>query len=76
MFQVVAAGLYRVFKEVTTYFDITTIKCWHVKLGTGGQESVVSCEGLGVPVYFYLEAVWFCAGLTAALLFIFGFFLR
>lgn len=30
---------------------------------------VITCEGLGVPIYFYLEIVWFSTILTVVILF-------
>ena len=37
-----------------------------------GSRSVVSCVGLGEPIYFYLSAVFLLAGVTAASLFALG----
>ncbi|MCL4129947.1 UNVERIFIED_CONTAM: hypothetical protein GTU68_026367 [Idotea baltica] len=45
--------------------------CWEVSRGES-LESVVSCVGIGDPVYWYLAGVWGSASLTAALLFLSG----
>ncbi|KAI4490823.1 hypothetical protein M0804_003767 [Polistes exclamans] len=47
---------------------ISQEQCWKTERG-GGLPPVTSCEGLGVPVYFYLEIVWITTIYTAAILF-------
>ena len=49
--------------------------CWPVNRGEG-LSPVESCEGLGEPAYFYVDAVWLFAGLTAFILFVLATFIR
>ncbi|XP_059478844.1 probable C-mannosyltransferase DPY19L1 [Neocloeon triangulifer] len=72
--EIVIGAAYRLFAEVTGWLQIPTKQCWQVERGSG-LPPILSCEGIGDPMYFYLQAVWICAGLTAALIFIFGTFL-
>ncbi|XP_041989068.1 probable C-mannosyltransferase DPY19L1 [Aricia agestis] len=44
-------------------------ECHLIERG-GGYSPVESCVGIGQPIYFYLEAVWWLAGLTVAALFL------
>lgn len=69
--EVVLGGTYRIFNAVTTWLGVEMRECWQVSRGRG-LSPVVSCEGLGDPVYWYLAGVWLSAGLTAALLFFHG----
>lgn len=69
--EIVGALMYRGFMFVAEKLNITTKHCWQIDRGSGLQV-VLSCEGLGDPVYFYLEIVWLCAGLTMAVIFLFG----
>lgn len=75
LFQIVLGGLYRLFDAVTKKYEIPTKQCWEVNRGPN-LAPVNSCEGLGDPMYFYLEFVWYCAGLSKAVLFIYAVVLR
>lgn len=42
--------------------------CFQIERGEG-VPPVTSCEGLSVPVYFYLEIVWYCSMCMVGVLF-------
>ncbi|KAF6208392.1 hypothetical protein GE061_016846 [Apolygus lucorum] len=69
--EVVLGGMYRLFDQFCTHFGIEGKTCWEIERGNG-MPPVHSCEGIRQPEYFYLEAVWFCAGLTASFTFLYG----
>ncbi|GLH08323.1 C-mannosyltransferase dpy-19 homolog [Gryllus bimaculatus] len=69
--EVVVAFFYRGYLRAAEDMNFTTKHCWQVDRGNGLMP-VLSCEGLGDPAYFYLEAVWICAGLTMTVVFLFG----
>lgn len=72
LFPEVALGImFRIYDRFCEYFNIVGKQCWQIERGQG-LSPVHSCEGLRQPEYFYLEAVWFCAGLTAAVVFLYG----
>lgn len=47
---------------------ISQEQCWEIERGDG-LPTITSCEGLGVPIYFYLEFVWLTTICTAKILF-------
>ncbi|XP_057320635.1 C-mannosyltransferase dpy-19 [Microplitis mediator] len=49
-------------------------QCWQVERGDG-LSTVKSCQGLAVPSYFYTEFVWYFAGMTGALIFLYATYL-
>lgn len=72
--EVILGVAYRGYISIANTFGIKSKECWQVDRGDD-LPAVWSCEGLGDPTYFYINGVWLCAGLTAALLFIYGYFL-
>jgi hypothetical protein len=72
--QVILGAAYRGFIHFTNTAGIKTKECWQVDRGDD-LPAVWSCEGLGDPSYFYINGVWLCAGITAALIFIYGCYL-
>ncbi|XP_012270257.1 probable C-mannosyltransferase DPY19L1 isoform X2 [Orussus abietinus] len=46
----------------------TEQQCWQIERGDG-MPPVISCEGPGVPIYFYLNVVWGYACIMASMLF-------
>ncbi|CAH0599343.1 unnamed protein product [Chrysodeixis includens] len=65
--EVIIGALYRYFEP---YLNTTTHRQCHMVDRGEGLAPVESCVGLGQPVFFYLEAVWWLAGLTVAALFL------
>ncbi|KOC68559.1 Protein dumpy-19 [Habropoda laboriosa] len=69
--ELVAGCLYHCSKSLGI---ISIVQCWQVERGEG-VPPVTSCEGLGVPVYFYLEIVWLSTIVTVAVLFYYAVYL-
>ncbi|XP_066998362.2 protein C-mannosyl-transferase DPY19L1 isoform X2 [Anabrus simplex] len=67
--EVIIAALYRVSLRISKALDLKTVECWIVNRS---YDDVTSCVGYGDPIYFYLNVVWTCAGLTMSLIFLFG----
>jgi hypothetical protein len=74
-FKVLIGLLFRTFLYLMDLFDLPTKQCWQIERGQN-LPPVTSCEGLGDPIYFYIEMVWICAGFTMGLVFIYGLVLR
>ncbi|XP_046459032.1 probable C-mannosyltransferase DPY19L1 [Daphnia pulex] len=72
--EVILGAAYRGFIHFTNTAGIKTKECWQVDRGDD-LPAVWSCEGLGDPSYFYINGVWLCAGITAALIFLYGCYL-
>ncbi|CAK9801429.1 C-mannosyltransferase dpy-19 [Anthophora plagiata] len=69
--ELVAGCLYHCSKNLGI---ISIVQCWQVERGEG-VPPVTSCEGLGVPIYFYLEIVWISTIVTVAVLFYYAVYL-
>ncbi|KMQ96976.1 protein dumpy-19 [Lasius niger] len=69
--EIVAGFLYHIARSLGV---ISQEQCWQIERGDGLMP-VTSCEGLGVPVYFYLEIVWSSTIFTAAILFYYATYL-
>ncbi|BFZ02138.1 hypothetical protein BsWGS_05177 [Bradybaena similaris] len=65
---------YRLYQGVSDLVGHRTKTCWTVNRGQG-LSPVQSCEGLGEPAYFYIEAVFLLNGLMMGLFFLFGTYL-
>ncbi|KAJ6637254.1 C-mannosyltransferase dpy-19 like [Pseudolycoriella hygida] len=63
--EIVLGYLYKYFLAVTNYLEISTKTCLYI-------DGYASCEGLGVPIYFYLESVWYMGGFTVFVLFMYA----
>ncbi|XP_061193675.1 probable C-mannosyltransferase DPY19L1 isoform X3 [Saccostrea echinata] len=71
----VALGIgYRWYDSVMTSLNKPTKMCWTVNRGEG-MSPVQSCEGLGEPSYFYVEAVFLLNGFMMSVFFLFGVYL-
>ncbi|XP_023949283.1 probable C-mannosyltransferase DPY19L1 [Bicyclus anynana] len=64
--EVLIGSVYRYFEQWLT----TNHKECHMVDRGEGRTPVKSCVGVGVPVIFYLEAIWGLAGVTVAALFL------
>ncbi|XP_076639114.1 protein C-mannosyl-transferase DPY19L1 isoform X1 [Colletes latitarsis] len=69
--ELVAGWLYHYAKSLGI---ISIDQCWQIERGDG-MPPVISCEGLGVPIYFYLEIVWLSTIFTVAILFYYSVYL-
>ncbi|KPJ16375.1 Protein dumpy-19 [Papilio machaon] len=67
--EVVIGTIYRYFEPALN----SSYRECHMVERDSGMEPVESCVGLGVPIIFYLETVWWMAGLTVSALFLHAF---
>lgn len=75
---------YKQFISLTNYYNIPTISCWQVSEDDElvfrnydyDRQPNVICEGPGIPMFFYLEVVWYFGGLSIFTLYMFATFLR
>ncbi|XP_063836782.1 protein C-mannosyl-transferase DPY19L1 [Ostrinia nubilalis] len=65
--EVLLGAIYRYFEPRLN--TSSNVECLTVDRGEG-LPPVASCTGLGVPVLFYLEAIWWLAGVTVAAVFL------
>ncbi|KAL3831444.1 hypothetical protein ACJMK2_023195 [Sinanodonta woodiana] len=72
--EVVLAAGYRTYEAISAAMKRPTKMCWSVNRGEG-MPPVLSCEGLGEPAYFYIEAVFALNGLMMSIFFLFGTYL-
>uniref|UniRef100_A0A0K2USG3 Uncharacterized protein n=1 Tax=Lepeophtheirus salmonis TaxID=72036 RepID=A0A0K2USG3_LEPSM len=69
----VALGIgYRIYNYTTSRLGIVTKTCFRIDRGED-LSPVESCEGLGEPIYFYLQGVWICSGFTTFFIFLMGY---
>ncbi|KAJ8687105.1 hypothetical protein QAD02_022899 [Eretmocerus hayati] len=58
--------------HVMKYIGLTQKSpCWQIRTKSG-ISTVASCEGIGVPVYFYLEFVWLCSFAVGSTIFLYS----
>nr|CAD7265859.1 unnamed protein product [Timema shepardi] len=68
--EMLVALAYRTFVE---YIGLSSKVCWQIE--REGLPPVISCVGLGDPMYFYINAIWLTSGLTMIVVFLYGTFL-
>ncbi|XP_075989352.1 protein C-mannosyl-transferase DPY19L1 [Anticarsia gemmatalis] len=67
--EVIIGALYRYLEP---YINTSSHRECHMVDRGGGLAPVESCVGIGHPVYFYLETIWWLAGLTLAAVFLYA----
>lgn len=72
--EVVLGAMYRVFDAATTAMKVHTKDCWSVNRGED-IAPVMSCEGIGDPMYFYVHCVILLNSIMLGIVFLFGTFL-
>ncbi|XP_035828642.1 probable C-mannosyltransferase DPY19L1 isoform X2 [Aplysia californica] len=72
--EVILGFAYRFYVTVSDLMGHQTKSCWTVNRGEN-LSPVQSCEGLGEPAYFYVEAVFLLNGLMMGTFFLFGTYL-
>ncbi|XP_059616434.1 C-mannosyltransferase dpy-19 homolog [Phlebotomus argentipes] len=71
--EILAAFLYKQYLNITAYMGGagSSKTCW-TSLRSHEMTPHMNCEGLEEPVHFYLEFIWWTAGLTVFFLYLFG----
>ncbi|ELT92907.1 hypothetical protein CAPTEDRAFT_6584 [Capitella teleta] len=72
--EVLLGVAYRSFMSVMRVLDLPTTVCYRVNR-EHGKAPILSCEGLGEPSYFYIEAVFLLNGINMMVFFLFGSYL-
>ncbi|XP_026488812.1 protein C-mannosyl-transferase DPY19L1 [Vanessa tameamea] len=65
--EVIIGAMYRYFEP---WLNSTQYRECHMVERGPGHSPVESCVGIGQPVFFYLEVIWWLSGLTVAALFL------
>lgn len=67
--EVIIGVMYKYFEP---YINTSTYRQCHSVDRGNGLLPVESCVGIGQPIFFYLEAIWWLAGVTVAAIFLYA----
>ncbi|XP_076806405.1 protein C-mannosyl-transferase DPY19L1-like [Clavelina lepadiformis] len=71
--ELIIGAIYRAFRSFTEAAKIKTQTCW--KINRGELPPINSCEGIGVPHYFYVTCIYTLNSIMMSLVFLYGWYL-